>query len=62
MTFLFKPPIQRPTILESLGVQLTYVAHLKAPIALYWNLDKPEPQRRGRTLTMGHVLLKKAIS
>ena len=29
-------------ILDPLGVQLTAVAHLKALITLYWNLDRPE--------------------
>ena len=32
---------QRLAILKPLGVKLTSVAHLKALIILYWNLDRP---------------------
>ena len=44
--------------MDPLGVQLTAVAHLKALIALYWNLDRPEAWQNfyygPRPLEKGH--------
>ena len=45
----------RLAILEPLGVKLTFVAHLKALIMLYWNLDRSVARQNSALLSFAQL-------